>query len=560
MINFLHNSNNIIHSCAEKKKTLEHHVIWIKESSNRREKIGKTILLASEIALATLFLVTLPIVVKYASWLKKIESKKAFELKVSEASAPDQDLAFHIKSPTQSFNHVQQFVLKDGIIWERPIQSKGEWTAIQFDGEENGKIPCSLDCDGANLVILDQDNKVHYKKVIEEYRRREFDESSEYHFTDIAKRINWRDKWFYLPVVCILHNLIFGKRLQVDPDARAWAISHRGVYNDYLEDSIGNKAYSHKGVTTLYVLDAQGKKIERFDPWSTKFGGKDMCFPETSKSSFTALNLRAAASTLMLIGYERVKGEDVERLVIKTKLSDIDSDGSNPFLKYTYNPEDGIEDRIQVLPLNDWESHPLDLQNGEKVTKQISIIQTGSGNAERGLIVAGTKWIEGELKGGFYFKKLNEQDWQFEEDETAQVEDLLDIEIPAEGDFQSSVKDYHSSFEEAFVGNHLKIVPEGTISVKSFGSSAQESRIKFVIGKKTYKLTLYKKKTLKHFIGIPGWNYDLVIPNEHKKSKTLKKILGKSNVEKGVLAINVKEADEGLKLILPSFTLNLNCA
>lgn len=558
MINFIYNTNNASHSYTEKKHPLERHVIWLKESSSHREKIGKTILLASEIALAALFLITLPIVVKYASWLKQIQSKKAFELKVAEASPPDQELVIQIKSPTHSFNHVQEFALKNGIIWERPLHSKEEWTALQFDGDVDGKIPCSLDCDGANLVILDQDNKVHYKKVIEEYRTRESDESSEYHFTDISKKMEWRDKWFYLPVVCILHNLIFGKRLQVDPDARAWAISHRGIYNDYLEDSIGNKAYSHKGVTTLYVLDAEGKKIERFDPWSTKFGGKDMCFPETSKSAFNALNLKAAASTLMLIGYERTKGEDVERLIIKTKLSDIDSDGSNPFLKYTYNPEDGVEDRIQVLPLPDWESHPLDLQNGEKLTKQISIIQTGVGNAERGLIVAGTKWIEGELKGGFYFKKLNEQNWQFEEDDTAQVDELLNMEIPTEGDFQSNVRDYHSSFEEALVRNSLKSIPEGTVSVKSFGNGTQESRIKLVIGRKTYKLTLYKKKTLKHFIGIPGWSYDLVIPDEHKKSKTLKKYLGKANVEKGVMEINVKDTDQGLRLIFPSFMLCLS--
>lgn len=576
MIEHLQSTKPINHIPSTKKRRLEHHVIWLKQSSGRLEKIGKTALLVTELALAALFLVTIPIIVKYAEWLKKIHDKKVFEELASQAIPPDQELVINIKSATQTFNHTHQFVIKDAIIWMRPLHSKGEWAALRLDGDKEGKIPCSIDCDGANLIVLDQDNEVHYKKVIREYRGSELGKEGEervYYYIDKAMKMNWKDKWFSLPVAYAFHNLVFGKRLKINPEARAWAISHRGRYNDFLEDAAGFKFFPVTGVTTLYVLGPDGKKIEKFDPWSTNFGAKDTYFPETQTSTYTALNLKAASSTVMLIGYERTKGEDVERLVVKTKLADLDSEGCDPFLNYTYKHEEGVENSVHVLPMSSWESHPFNLEEGEKVTKQISIIQTGAGNAERGLIVAGTKWIDGELKSGCYFKKLEDQDWEFVEDDTLELDELLETEIPAEGDFHPNVKEYQNSLEDAFAWKPLQkpikagiltqkpiAKPTGNVTVESFGDNSHESLLNLTINGKTYALKFYKKKDLKHFIGVSGWSYDLVIPQRHMKSKTLKKYLGEENVNKGIMSINVKEIDEGIKLSFPAFTLRLNVA
>lgn len=564
-------SSRAMHSISSPKKrsVLKHHVSWLRGGKTRSQKIGRTALLIAEMGAATLLLAPIFLVVKYANWLKEIQRKKDFLEKAGAVEPPSSSKEINIKSPTESFNHVQEFVIKEGILWERPRGSDQPWTPIYFDGEVNKRVPCSIDCDGANLIVLDQNNDVHYKKVIREYRGIELgreNENSEYFYVNKAEKMNWKDKWFSLPVAHGFHNLIFGKRLKIDPSARAWAISHRGRYNDYFLDGAGFKHFANIGVTTLYTLDAEGKKIQKFDPYASKIGSKEVPFPETRDTTYTALNLKAAASTPMLIGYERTKGESVERVMIKTRLSDIDTEGWNPILKYTYFPDEGVENKVLVLPISNWQSHPLDLQEGEQVSKEITITQTGIGSEERGLYVTGTKWVDGVLQPGRYFKKISDEDWQFEVDETLELPELLPTEIEAEGEFHSGIKDYATTFEEGFKWRPLHAkdvkgsrisVPEGDISIESFGENNPESPITMTIGNETFELRLFKRKSLKHFLGAKGWNYELVIPREYKDNPQLQSLLGKKNVAKGVIPINVQQSNEKLKLQFRKFALTL---
>jgi hypothetical protein len=253
--------------------------------------------------------------------------------------------SIHLKSTTRTFNHIQQFAIEQGFLWMRLQKEDSLWQPIYFDGFEKKHSPKSLDSDGANLIVLDETNAVHYKKVLKEFRPQDIQDSQRnwleqagvnlkedrYIAVDKGARDNWKDKWFSLPYLHHFVNLFTNKRLRIPKNAKAWAISQRGRYNDYLEDKCQRQHPANVGVTTLYVLDQNGQDIHKYDPWSPKHVKISIPLPETSKTLFIAENMSVSASVIMTIGYEMQKSQPEKRtLQIYTRLK-VPSNSSHSF-------------------------------------------------------------------------------------------------------------------------------------------------------------------------------------------------------------------------------------
>jgi hypothetical protein len=509
---------------AEKHTWLGKHVQWLKEERHGWSKIGIT-------AFAILEKVVLFISVIGWGLLKrerresKIQDAKAEYFRQVEQAIPPPTHPIELKSKIRTFNHIQEFAIENDMIWMRRRHSGEEWKSVYFDGFINGRVPTSLDCDGANLIVLDEKNRVHYKKIIKEFRKQDITDKNRnwlaeagvnfeedgYVAVDKGDRDNWKDKWFSLPYIQYIVNLFTKKRLKIPQDARAWAISHRGRYNDYLEDQLLRHHEVKVGVTTLYVLDHNSKDIYKFDPWSPKHVKISIPLPETSKTSFEAENISTSASVIMAIGYEMHKDNPKHRtLQIYTRLADIDSEGWDPGLKYDYF--DNPDPHVYIVPLPQWTSHPLALEEGDFITKTITILQTGSGNNARELRVAG----QHHGQKGFFFKKIDKEEWQFEpldEAESAEIkeENALPLEKDdQQGEFQTTVHDYQS--EQANIRTLQS--QEMTVCLLNFGQRSYHSKMRITIDQKEYELDLHRKKTLKNFIGFEGDTYELVIPQE----------------------------------------------
>ncbi len=531
----------------EKQKTwLGKHVKWLKEERQGWSKIGVTAFQIFETAVLAVSVIGLLVLRQELLESRRQDAKAEYFRRAAQANPPS-DSPIKMKSKTRTFNHVQEFAIEDGILWMRLWRSQDQWKPIYFDGFAEGRIPVSLDSDGANLIVLDETNAVHYKKVLKEFRQRDVNGSNRHRLEKAGANLatdqhmafnngekdNWKDKWFSLPYLHYLVNLFTGKRLRIPADAKAWAISQRGRYNDYLEDPHQHQHPVTVGVTTLYVLDKNGKDIYKFDPWSPKHVKVSIPLPETSDMTFEAENISVSASMIMAIGYETQKDTSDQRtLQIYTRLADIDSEGWNPGLKYDYfdHPHDP---EVRIVGQPEWTSHSLKLAPGDFITKAITVVQTGAGNNERELRVAG----QHDGQKGFFFKKVNEEEWQFEAmddeddaDDEISSENALPLEIVLdEGDFQTTVHDYVGSgrIKSEYVSAHLS----------NFGQRSYYSKFEVTINQKPYTLELYKKKTLKNFIGLEGDSYELVIPEKlHQNRQFMRLFKGKK-----VIPIQVKQ-------------------
>lgn len=323
---------------------------------------------------------------------------------------------FFIKREDRSFNHVCEYAIHDHQLW---VRSRGvesaSWQKMPFDGQ-----PVSISVDGANLMVLDRNGEVHYKKVLRESRS-----DSHYCFADKSSKENWKERWFTLPIVHYMVNWVTAKRLKLPTDIRAWAVSHRGQFNSFAEDAHGREHVDQVGVTTLFTLDAHGKEIYFYDPWMPKHVEIKVHVPETASTAFEAMNLSVAASTLMIIGYEECGG--VKRAKLYTQMADLDTLGWNPMKSFCYDKGEGI-----AIPLNDWREHSLPHLYGKaRFTSQITILQTGQGNGARELRIEG---FDSHDTPGFYYKSLNDSDWQFHQlpDDVLSEDGVMEVESKIE--------------------------------------------------------------------------------------------------------------------------------
>src|SRR5262249_27105975 len=142
-----------------------------------------------------------------------------------------------LKSRTVTFTHTHDFAIHNDVIWTRrrndlPGAIQGEWSPIYFP---LGKVPKEIYADGANLIVIDQEHIVHYKKVVREYRAKEVGKKPKiqaalkgktlkpadtYIAIDKSSHNNWKSHWFSLPFVSKIVNLFTGKLLQLPQEYR----------------------------------------------------------------------------------------------------------------------------------------------------------------------------------------------------------------------------------------------------------------------------------------------------------------------------------------------------
>jgi hypothetical protein len=415
------------------------HVIWLNAERQGWRKLGAQLIKIAEVSLLSISIVGLILVHKGAMISNKLEGYRRFELLPSSHLSSQMPIfdTVRMKTPTASFNHVNYYAIANNKLWFKPIDKPEEtWKEFYFDGLSEGKssdhtIPMSLSVDGANLVVIDNHHKVHYKKILKEAKRTiPIDASSndiipDYACCDVTEKDNWKDKWFSLPIVSKIVNLFSGKRLTISSDREQYIISHRGQFNRYYTDRAGKQHPIEAGVTTLYSMKKPEKKsggkkdIDFADPW-LPFGFSSIIFNKNIElpPRFVPLVYDASASTLFIIGNEETNRSslvDGSTLKMYTKLADFDTTGRNPFLTYTNDPNKAISDRVRYTCPENWEEQPAlpGVQRDSQYAVQITIFQTGAGNDARTLRVAG---FDCDPTTGYWEKGISERqesDWKF---------------------------------------------------------------------------------------------------------------------------------------------------
>jgi hypothetical protein len=305
-----------------------------------------------------------------------------------------------LKTRMQSFNSYHSYALRDGRIWYKGLSratGPTEWSLFmktglphnekQTDFHTPRKI-VELSADGDELFALSDEGWLYRIVFDKGYSR---------------KRNYWYD----------LLGWPTAAPLQMDGAVatnRGWAIGKRNRAVRYYEDIFGNQHhYGTIGILTNYVLMADGQEIRFADVGLPSDFSRTLLGPE--RGAFIAENISASASTIFLIG---AAGE------MYTRLADFDTIGCDPmFFKYTYEPYvskfQGKDYRSNYepwgLPGEDWRVQPrIPLTGRAAISRRITIMQNGRGNAARELRVAG-KDADGQI--GYWSKSIFGDTWSF---------------------------------------------------------------------------------------------------------------------------------------------------
>jgi hypothetical protein len=467
----------------------------------------------AEAALASTYYtgVTTPYL-KHVLWLsKKLNAYQKFIDKVRDLKPPEIDRVT-IPTSNSGYNHLASFVIKDGIIWRKYHDAKGVWEPMYFDGFEDGTVPVFLDVDGANLIVIDDLDEVHYKKTMTEWR----DELGEYHYIDKTLRDNWKPEWFTFPYLRPIYNAFAHKRLKLPAGWKAFAVSHRGQYAYYYLDAKQQKQFDKVGTSTFFLLAADGRTILIADPW-LPFGFNHY-MPCPADKTFVADNLHAAASTVFLIG-RGVKtvveeGKTIHKKTVKlfTRFADFDTTGQNPLRKYSYTRSDDTS--VIHLPAEDWVEHDIELTGKARLSKIIWIEQTGMGNNARRLNVVGTN-AKGEI--GYYTKSIEEKSpdaWKF----IPTHFDVKDKEwYPEDERIESHLEDPY--MEKKVSGHAVMQNTKLQATMKSFYHTTHHAELELQLNQKTVKLKLFKQPSILSVLGPMKPGYKLVCPKKTIKNE-----------------------------------------
>lgn len=208
---------------------------------------------------------------------------------------------------------------------------------------------------------------------------------------DLGVFWSWSDSWG--------HPAATGPGMVAEfPTTHGWSVSDSqppGVH--HYEDPLGTVHSVGNGVAHLYRLGADGHTLHFNDWWLPNDWSRQICLPE--RGTFFAENLSTSGSTNFIIGAQGA---------MYTRLYDFDTAGENDTLEYSFAITSATGN-VRALPAEDWRRQP-DITDG-LITSKITIFQTGQGNASRMLRVEGVR----QGRGGFYFKRINDPAWSFEE-------------------------------------------------------------------------------------------------------------------------------------------------
>ena len=377
----------------------------------------------------------------------------------------------YLKTATQTFNKDYQFSLEGGrIFYKSRTGAKGpaEWepleTGLPYSKIGKFKTPkrvIALAGDVDSILAMDQDGKVY-----------------EYYFerTTIRRHITWYHVMGFPTKGQLALNRTTG-------NSRAWTAGTRRSEVLWYEDIFGNQHhYGSMGIETYYMMNDAGDTIRFTDSGLPADLSRSMPLPE--RGAFIARNISASASTLFVINDA---GE------MYTRLIDFDTMGGDPmFFLYTYKNEKQPYDGTQYitnftewgLPNEEWAKQPgIPLSGKARITRHITIFQTGRGNEARELRVGG---LSPEGKTGFYYKNLKDKEWQFREVEMHFAEEsFLDTTIDPEA--------LRKPKQEIAYNGSVKL-PEGkemALSIPDFMMSDGDCTLKFTLGSETAEIKMY---------------------------------------------------------------------
>jgi hypothetical protein len=309
--------------------------------------------------------------------------------------------AVYIKTRIQTFNTYHYYILNKGLIWYKSRDSGKEprdWTLFQRTGlPHNSWKPgfnkperiVEISADADELVALSEEGgfyRICFDIIVSRKSNRWID------------RQGWP----------IEEQLFFDRRTAKNI---AWAMGKRNSQVLYYEDPFGNQ--HHNGtleIATTYVLLEDGQEICYGDTGLRSDFSRNYIGPE--RGAFKAVALSASGSTLFVMNDA---GE------MYTRIADFDIVGCDPmFFKYTYIPYKSNLPGTNYLsnltewglPAEDWLAQPrIPLDGNARLSRHITILQNGQGNAARELRVAG---LNGEGKTGYWSKLIFDESWTFE--------------------------------------------------------------------------------------------------------------------------------------------------
>ena len=303
----------------------------------------------------------------------------------------------HLRTMTQSYCKYYDFVLVDGRIYARKA-GEDKWklflkTGLPFSTTKKDAFDTPfairyIAADGDTLYAFDDQGYLYYCFLVR---------------WGNPKPLKWMKLYGFPKTRTLkLNDLVL--------NARGWSMGQRRKDILYHTDINGNPHhYGTMGLETMYFLTEDGQHIRFTDSGMPPDFSNSIDCPK--KGRFIAENISVSGDTIFLIGN---KGS------MYTRLIDFDTMGCDPmFFLYTY---DKVEQKYSgeeylsnyspwALPAEDWYEQPaIPLSGDARLTRMISIAQTGRGNDARELRVAGTN-AAGEI--GYYHKMLKEEVWNF---------------------------------------------------------------------------------------------------------------------------------------------------
>ncbi|MDR1147089.1 MAG: hypothetical protein LBK66_00500, partial [Spirochaetaceae bacterium] len=308
--------------------------------------------------------------------------------------------AVYIKTRTQTFNTYHYYILNDGLIWYKSIDSGQEpaaWTLFsktgiphnprKFGFNKPARI-VEISADADELVALSNEGGFY---------RYCFDRIIAHKSNTWMNRQGWPNE----------EQLFLDRR---SAENLSWALGKRNAQVLYYDDPFGNQ--HHNGtmeIATTYMLLEDGQEICYADTGLPGDFSRNYIGPE--RGAFKAVSLSASASTMFVIN---------EAGEMYTRLADFDTVGCDPlWFKYTYIPYEsnlpGTDYFSNLnewgLPAEDWRSQPpIPLAGKAALTRHITILQNGQGNSARELRVAG---LNGSGETGYWTKAIFDDTWDF---------------------------------------------------------------------------------------------------------------------------------------------------
>lgn len=319
-------------------------------------------------------------------------------------SSTDLPAQVYVKTPTLSFTYDFFVGVSNGRIFTKARNdSEANWTLLPPDGlpvvvskrEPVPKSVLEISCDGNDLMALSDANYIYFFRFS--------DEGGEFHK-------GWQGG-FGRPVPTTL---------QLPEGSLAWAISQRGMENQYFTDIGGNRHPTNIGCDGLNILAKAARQGEApalylTDNWSipnvTAFR-----IPLPARNRFMAEAFDVSAAQIFVIQ---------DSGVMYTKLADYDIMGFDTLIYYSYEnvthaqPNSTQSDvNPYVLPTWPWQRQPLIPASLGKITSRVTVVQTGEGNDTRELRVEG---VDSNGTPGYFTKTIRDSLWRFQQVNNASV-------------------------------------------------------------------------------------------------------------------------------------------